>query len=221
MPNWLKGLITAVLWAGVPVGVVAAVVSTTDKPSDYTWLVVLTAVFGLLYGLEAGIMTIYNLNSPVGWISLVVDMTWSLPNTVWGFVIGNLIFWFFGEPSRTNSADEGWVSFKPRSATGFGNGVKQTHGTLNIGGAGQHEKMHLLQARIFGPAFLPIYFACYVVTSVIQLVWTGTLGWILLVAGVRSEAPLQPSSKSVVKGFFGWIYYATLFELWAYHSGNP
>ena len=213
MPGWLKGLITFVLWAGVPTAVAAAVAPT--------WVVVAMVVFGVGYGLEAGILTIYDLNTPKGWLALVVDMTWSLPNTIWGFVWGNVIFWFAGTPSRTDSEGKTWVVFQPRSSTGFGHSVLQTHGTFNLGGEGQHEKLHLLQARAFGPLFLPLYLACYVVTSVVQLLWTGTLGWILVLAKVRDKAPLQPPSRSVVSGFFGWIYYATLFELWAYNAGNP
>ncbi len=221
MPGWLKGLLTIVLWAGVPTGVLAAVLAGTGDLDAYTWLVVLTAIFGLLYGLEAGILTIYDLGSPKGWGELLVDMTWSLPNTVWGFVIGNLIFWFFGSPKRVDSENAGWIVFRPRSAGGFGHNVLQTHGTVNLGGAGQHEKMHLLQARIFGPLFLPLYLACYLVTVVLQLLWCATLGWILKLAASRPKIPLQPPTNSVVSGFFGWIYYATLFELWAYASGNP
>jgi hypothetical protein len=221
MPGWLKGLLTVVLWAVIPPLVVGVALSATNNMKGFEWVVVLAAIFGLLYGLEAGILTAYDLGSPKGWLELVVDMTWSLPNTVWGFVLGNLIFWFFGSPSRADSADAGWVVFQPRAGGGFGHNVLQTHGTLNLGGAGQHEKLHLLQARIFGPLFLPLYLACYVVTSLLQLLWTGTLGWILVLAKVRTKAPLQPPSASVVSGFFGWIYYATLFELWAYNAGNP
>ena len=213
MPGWLKGTITFVLWAGVPAAVAAAVAPA--------WVLVAMAVFGVGYGLEAGILTIYDLNKPTGWLALLVDMTWSLPNTIWGFVWGNVIFWFAGSPSTADSAGETWVVFQPRSSTGFGHSVLQTHGTFNLGGAGQHEKLHLLQARAFGPLFLPLYLACYVVTSVVQLLWTGTLGWILVLAKVRTKAPLQPPARSVVGGFFGWIYYATLFELWAYNAGNP
>jgi hypothetical protein len=213
MPGWLKGLLTVVLWTLVPTVVVGAIFGGT-------WAVV-TAIFGLLYGLEAGILTIYDLNSPKGWVELVVDMTWSAPNTVWGFVIGNLIFWFFGTPSRAESADQGWIVFKPRSSSGFGHNVLQTHGTVNLGGAGQHEKLHLLQARAFGPLFLPLYLVFYAVTTTLQLLWCATLGWILLLAKKRPKVPLQPPADSVVSGFFGWIYYATLFELWAYSAGNP
>lgn len=206
-------MITFVLWAGVPAGVAFAV--------GPTWLAVVLLVFGIGYGLEAGILTAYDLDTPKGWGTLLVDMTWSLPNTVWGFVLGNLIFWFVGSPSKADTSGETWVVFQPRSSSGFGHSVLQTHGTLNLGGAGQHEKLHLLQARLFGPLFLPLYLAFYAMTSIIQVLWTATLGWILLVAKVRDKAPLQPPAKSVVKGFFGWIYYATLFELWAYHAGNP
>jgi len=219
--GWLKGILTVVLWTLLPAGVVAAVLGASDNLPRYTWVVIVIGIFGLAYGLEAGILTIYDLGSPTGWISLLVDMTWSAPNTVWGFVVGNLIFWFVGSPSRADSADEGWIVFKPRSSSGFGHSVLQTHGTVNLGGAGQHEKMHLLQARIFGPLFLPLYLLCYAVTTAIQVLWTATLGWILVVAGVRRKVPLQPPAASPVGGFFGWIYYATLFELWAFAAGNP
>jgi hypothetical protein len=221
MPGWLKGLLTVVLWTLLPTIVVAVLLDASNNLPGYTWVVVVTALFGLAYGLEAGILTIYDLGGPTGWLSLFVDMTWSAPNTVWGFTVGNLVFWFFGTPSRTDSANTGWIVFKPRASGGFGHSVLQTHGTLNLGGAGQHERMHLLQARIFGPLYLPLFFLCYVVTTTIQLLWTGTLGWILLVAKVRQKAPLQPPASSAVSGFFGWIYYATLFEIWAYASGNP
>jgi hypothetical protein len=221
MPGWLKGLLTVILWTFLPAGIVAAVLGAGNNLPAYTWVVIVIGLFGLAYGLEAGILTIYDLGSPVGWISLLVDMTWSALNTVWGFVIGNLLFWIFGSPSRADSENKGWIVFKPYSSSGFGNNVLQTHGTLNLGGAGQHERMHLLQARLFGPLYLPLFLACYVVTTTIQVLWSILPGWILVLAKVRTKVPLQPPATSAVKGFFGWIYYATLFELWAYASGNP
>jgi hypothetical protein len=183
--------------------------------------VLIGAIFGLAYGLEAGILVIYDLSSPKGWLEVVVDMTWSLPNTLWGFVIGNIIFPFFGSPSRDESRDAGWIVYLPRSASGFGHNVLQTHGTLNLGGSGQHEKMHLLQARIFGPLFLPIYLVNYVVNFILQGLWTITIGLLLWKLGIRDTPYFRPSEDSVVQGFFGWIYYATIFEFWAYSSGNP
>jgi hypothetical protein len=221
MPGWLKGLLTVVIWTFLPAAVVAGVLSASDQLPGDTWVVVVVGIVGLVYGLEAGILTIYDLNDPVGWLSLLVDMTWSALNTVWGVVVGNLIFWFAGSPSRADSAGAGWIVFKPYSSSGFGNSVLQTHGTLNLGGAGQHEKMHLMQARTLGPLYLPLFLVSYVVTTAIQVAWTLTLGWILVLLKLRTKVALQPPARSAVGGFFGWIYYATPFELWAYASGNP
>lgn len=177
--------------------------------------------FGLLYGLEAGILHIYDLDTFVGWLELLVDLTWSLPNTIFGFVVGNLVYIIFGTPSRADSEGQAWISFQPRSSSGFGHSVLQTLGTVNLGGAGQHERQHLLQARILGPFYMPFVVASYVVTTAIQLAWTLTLGWPLALAGVRDKAYLRPPAQSAVGGFFGWIYFATPLELLGYGLGNP
>jgi hypothetical protein len=176
---------------------------------------------GFLYGLETAILTSYDLGSLGGWLALLIDLTWSAPNTFFGFLLGNAVYIVFGKPSRAQSRHSAWVSFQPRSATGFGNNVLQTLGTVNLGGAGQHERMHVLQARIFGPAYLPLFFVFYVATTMVQVLWTISLGAILYAAKARTTAYLRPPSRSAVSGFFGWIYYATPFELWAYASGNP
>jgi hypothetical protein len=184
-------------------------------------VLVAAVIFGLLYGLQTGILVSYDLGRGLGWVQLLVDLTWSLPNTILGFVAGNLIYVFVGSPSRAESRHQGWVVFMPRGSSGFGHSVLQTLGTVNLGGAGQHERMHLLQARMFGPLYLPLFLAFYVVTSLMQILWTATLGAILYAAKVRPTAYLTPPPQSAVPGFFGWIYYATPFELWAYASGNP
>jgi hypothetical protein len=181
---------------------------------------VVTAVV-FAYALLAGAVGAYDLTKPLGWLCLVLDCTWSLTNTVFGAVIGGLVYLIFGSPSTTASKGQNWVSYAPRSATGFGNSVLQTLGPINLGGAGQHERMHLLQARIFGPFYLPLFAIFYIVTSVVQVLFTLFIGLPLKLTHVRASACLLPSSTSAVKGFFGWIYYWTLFEVWAYASGNP
>ncbi len=183
--------------------------------------VILGAGFGLGYGLEAGLLRSYPLSKGQGWLELLVDLTWSLPNTLFGFVLGNLIYVWFGSLSRDKSEDQGWIVFMPRPGGSFGRTVLQTLGTVNIGGAGQHEKMHLLQARLFGPFYLPFVGASYVITFLLQVLWTITIGGILKLAGVRQKAYFTPPAHSAVGGFFGWIYYATPIELWAYATGNP
>jgi hypothetical protein len=197
------------------------VLGATGQLDTLSWLVIGAAVVGFAYGLEAAILAIYDLDAPVGWLALLVDMTWSLSNTVWGFVVGNLLFVFFGSPSKADSAGAHWIVYQPRSGGGFGTSLLQTHGTVNLGGAGQHEKMHLLQARLLGPAYLPLFGICYLATASIQLLWSATLGWILVLAKVRTKVALQAPARSAVPGLFGWIYYATPLELWAYATGNP
>jgi hypothetical protein len=221
MPDGVKGFLTVLLWTIVPAGVTAGVLAGTGSWSSHTWIFFVVLGYGFLYGLEAGILTIYDLSTGVGWLALVVDMTWSLLNTVFGSLIGNLIYIWFGSPSRAESRNKGWIVFMPRSTTGFGNSVLQTLGTVNLGGAGQHEKMHLLQARIFGPLYLPLFAVFYIVTFTLQVLWTFTLGGLLKLVKVRTTASFRPPASSAVGGFFGWIYYATPFELWAYASGNP
>jgi hypothetical protein len=76
---------------------------------------------------------------------------------VFGCIFGNLIYIFVGNPSRIDSKDAHSIVYRPRGSSGFGQNVLQTLGTVNLGGPGQHEKMHLLQARVFGPLYLPLF----------------------------------------------------------------
>jgi len=190
-------------------------------PAVSAVMVSVVAAVVLAYALLAGAIGAYDLTKPLGWLCLVLDCTWSLTNTVFGAVIGGLVYLIFGSPSTTASKGQNWVSYSPRSSTGFGNNVLQTLGPVNLGGAGQHERMHLLQARIFGPLYLPLFAVFYIVTSLIQILFTLILGLALKAAHVRDSACLRPPAESAVSGFFGWIYYATPFEVWAYASGNP
>jgi hypothetical protein len=221
MPDFVKGLLIFLISTllGVLLGIVFSAV--TDGAVDIATGAAMGAIFGGLYGLEAGILVIYDLASGLGWLQILIDFTWSVPNTVFGFVLGNAIYWFFGTPSRAQSKDRGWIAFSPRGSSGFGHSVLQTLGTLNLGGAGQHERMHLLQARIFGPLYLPIFAVNYAINFLIQVLFTFTLGGLLYLVKARQTPYFRPPASSAVSGFFGWIYYANIFELWAYASGNP
>lgn len=193
----------------------------------FTWLTAAMAGFGLLYGMIAAFVQGYDFAKPSGWLLMLVDFTWSLPNTIAGFVT-QLVYIFFGHPSADLSKGHNWIAYKPWSTTqAFGNSVLQTVGTVCLGGAGAHELVHLLQARIFGPLYIPVVIANYIINFFIQVLWTALIGWILYLAGARRTAYLCPSSTSAVGGgagssgaakFFGWIYQSTLIELWAYHT---
>jgi hypothetical protein len=186
------------------------------QPVDPLIVLVFGLGFGLAYGLMTGLLHSYDLSQPLGVGALIVDLTWSLFNTVAGFILGNLIYMCFGNPSRALSRDQGWIAYQPRGKAGFGVDVLQTIGTVNIGGAGNHEKVHVVQARIFGPFFIPIVIVNYILTGLVQILFTITIGAVLKAVGKRDTPYLQPPAASAVKGFFGWIYFATVFELWAY-----
>lgn len=211
-------VLAPILVAPIVTGIVAAVVGLVTQGSilGTGWMLLFGMGFGLLYGLMTGFLRAYDLSTHTGVLALIIDLTWSLPNTIVGFILGNVIYIFFGAPSRALSENQGWIAYKARGTSGFGVDVLQTIGTVNIGGAGNHEKVHLLQARIFGPFYIPFVIANYLVTGTIQVLFTITIGAILKAAGKRDTAYLRPPEGSAVKGFFGWIYYATIIELWAY-----
>lgn len=223
MSKFVQGVITLLFSLALPIAVLLTLSLLDVTKGVFPPLIALAigGGFGLLYGIEAAVLNIYDLESPLGWFEMVVDLTWSLPNTMFGFVAGNIIYIFFGTPSRTDSEGQAWISFSPRGSSGFGSNVLQTLGTVNLGGAGQHERQHLLQARVLGPAYMPFVVASYIVTGTIQVVWTLVFGWWLALAGVRNKAWLEPPSVSAVGGFFGWIYFATPLELLGYGLGNP
>jgi hypothetical protein len=206
-------IVVAPLIAGV---VVSIVDMAAGQPVPLGAALAVAAGFGLLYGIMSGVLLAYDLSQPLGVGALIVDLTWSLPNTIAGFLLGNLIYIFFGNPSRELSRDQNWIAYKPRGTSGFGVDVLQTIGTVNLGGEGAHEKVHVVQARIFGPFFLPIVVLNYVLTGLVQVLFTISIGAILKAAGKRDTAYLRPPDSSAVSGFFGWIYYATIMELWAY-----
>lgn len=222
MSGALKGTITVLMSGVLMVATVTLVNLVTGNHIPMLWLALGTALFGIGYGLQAGILGIYSFSNFKGWLELIVDTTWSLPNTLFGFIVGNVFYPFFADLSKTQSNNKGWIVYMPAAgSSGFGTSVLQTLGTINIGGAGQHERMHLLQERIFGPLYLLLFALNYIITFLIQLIWTFTLGGLLWLLKIRNKAYFSPSSHSAVQGYFGWIYYATFFELWAYASGNP
>lgn len=214
------GITVVALSVGVPT--VPLILATGYGAGEVAWeWVIPLAVVMFAYGLYAAILESYDLSSGMGWLMLLIDLVWSLPNTIFGALTGMWFYAIFGNPSKANSAGRGWICYLPRDSTGFGVNVLQTLGTVNIGGSGQHERMHLLQARIFGPLYLPLFALFYVVTFLIQCLFTLIAGFALKATGVRTTAHLTPPAHSAVDGFFGWIYYATPFEVWAYASGNP
>ena len=214
MSTLVKAVSTAAIATVVVPLVPLAIDAAAGAPLAPATVLGAGAAAGLLYGIEAAVLGSYDLSTARGWL-LLVDLTWSLPNTLFGLVFGNLIYPFFGVPSRRQSEGEGWISYRSRGYR-FGTEVLQTLGTVNLGGRGNHEMVHVVQARILGPLFLPVQGVNYAVNFLLQVLFTATLGAILSLAGARDTAYLRPPASSAVSGFWGWIYYATVMELWAY-----
>lgn len=215
MGRTVRTLVTALAAAGLAIGTVA-LCSLLWPPLREPWVLIAVGAVALVLGTIAGILGSYDLRSPASWALLVVDHTWALPSTLLGAIVGNLVYPLFGAPSSALSAGQEWVAYKARGSSGFGVDVLQTIGTVNIGGPGKHERVHLLQARILGPAFLPVVGLSYIVTTLIQLVFSGTVGAVLAATKVRDKAYFRPPARSAVDGFWGWIYFVTPMELWAY-----
>ncbi len=220
MPKALQGILTFLISTALSVLMFLLASLLTGGALSAGVAVLVGGVLGAGYGLEAGILCSYDLDTGKGWGELLVDVTWSLPNTLFGFVLGNLIYAWFGDLSRKESEGKGWVVYMPTGpeTRGFGRDVLQTLGTVNIGGAGNHEKVHVLQARLLGPLYLPFVALSYVLTFTVQVLWTVTLGGLLKLVGARDTPYFRPPERSAVSGFFGWIYYATPIELWAYST---
>ncbi|HEV7642576.1 MAG TPA: hypothetical protein VGO50_01420 [Pyrinomonadaceae bacterium] len=219
MPEGLRIFLTVIisLLFGIPAAIVLFAVTGVTNMTVAVWI---GLIFGLLYGMEAGLLLIYDLDSPLGWVLMIADLTWSLPNTVFGFVLGNLIYpWIAGgPPSQKMSKNQGWIVYDDGVAGGGIAGGNQTLGNVNLGGAGLHEKVHLLQARAFGPFYLPVFLLNYIFNFAVQCLFSITIGMILWQTGTRDTPYFKPDSKSHVKGFWGWIYWANLFELWAFST---
>src|SRR5262245_27870552 len=74
-------------------GTVVSIVNlAAGQPINPLVLLVVTMAFGLLYGLMTGLLFSYDLSQPLGVLALIIDLTWSLPNTIAGFILGNLLY---------------------------------------------------------------------------------------------------------------------------------
>ena len=209
----LTGLVASLL-AAAAFGLLAGLIGV-----EATGPAVVGALFGAAYGGLFGAHDVYGLpGSATGWALLAVDLTWALPSTVAGAVLGNLVYPFFGSPSTSDSRAAGWLVYQPPAerTSGFGRDVLQTIGTVNIGGRGAHEHVHLAQARILGPLYLPAVILGYVATTLAQVGFTATAGLVLWIARRRPRPWFVAPDESAVSGFWGWIYYQTPIERWAY-----
>ncbi|HZC26402.1 MAG TPA: hypothetical protein VE287_05220 [Actinopolymorphaceae bacterium] len=165
-------------------GVVVAAILTAATGTVGT---LLGGTTGLLIGLAVGLVLgvvlgwavttsdSYDLRSRAGMVEFVLDLTWSLPNTFLGALYLALNLVFGNRLERTYARHTGSVQLAhgvfPRL-----NGVTYltTVGTVVAGvdpAVHHHEYGHILQARIFGPCYVPLVLANYVIATVVPFWW--------------------------------------------------
>ena len=160
---------------------------------------------GMVHGVRLAQADSYK--SGVGFLALVLDHTWSLPNTIVGSIFAT--FTAGKEINKTQSAGSGSLYLKG----GIIDNYDTTLGNVTAGNiVPKHEQSHSWQARLFGPFFYPIYAANYAFNTFVP--W-----WLIAkAAGAWSKKPIDSFGRYFTRG----VYPFTFFELWAYAiEGSP
>jgi hypothetical protein len=165
---------------------------------------------GLLFGIVFGwaIVSAEAYEPTVASVLLfVVDHTWSLVNTMAGsvYLVGNLIFG--NRIQREVSRHTGAVQL----VNGIIPGYLTTIGTV-IAGVDEpvhaHEHGHVLQARIFGPLYLPMVISNYVIATILPY-------WLLY--HDRTRYPINSFRAYFMDGVYPHVWN----EAWCYAVYGP
>lgn len=140
-----------------------------------TGLMITAAVIGGLNGIISGALEIYDWSSWSGWASFLSDSSWGLIGTTIGVLL-HTVNLFYGDDrnyrrdlSRRQNRHvyDGGFGFGDFAFT-QGNVVSNLNG--RTGSLLDHESLHVLQSRVFGPIFQITYVAWLVVGFVVALI---------------------------------------------------
>jgi hypothetical protein len=138
--------------------------------------------------------------STVGFLSIVgfvLDVTWSLVNTLAGLLVWIPACKIFGAnfvaPNDDSQRSGAFVYDSNPRGGAYG---ATTIGTVIAGGWSSHEEIHVWQARIFGPVYMLVYIISLLLNMLFRLITTKT-------QDLTMEA-----------------YYRIPFEEWAYWAGQ-
>jgi hypothetical protein len=215
------------------IGVVAFVVRLVTSILALTWLglrfnltaAVVLAVVGLVLGLTHAICNdsgkTYR-DTPKSWFLLLVDHTWSLPNTIFGsvYVIVLLALGMRPKPQPAYATHRIALLFGGRLMHGWSG---TTIGPVEVSkeadltnpstrdwerkdamDTNTHEYVHVFQARLFGPLYFPLVVAHYIVAALLPY-------WLLY--HYRKKNPID----SVGNYFANGVYTHVWNEKWAYY----
>ena len=136
-------------------------------------LIIVALVCGIIGGAYSGIAMwrgIYRLR-PLSMLGYLLDMTWSLLNTT-----ASLSVWLpccmiaggnYVEPDDNSRRSGTFVYANNPRGGGYD---ATTVGTVIGGGWSSHEEVHVWQARIFGPLYLPVYLTSLILNVLFRLI---------------------------------------------------
>ena len=155
------------------------------------------------FGLAVAVGEPYH-GSALGVWRCIVDATWSVPNTWAGalYYAVNRLTGNVHDAARSRGAGSIWL------VNGVFPGFATTIGTVKAGsgpGVDRHEELHVFQARLFGPLYLPLVAVNYVLATIAPY-------WLLV----------RPPSRRPVSGFSSYfmhgVYPHVWNEIWAYRA---
>ena len=158
---------------------------------------------GLVHGFCLAYADSYDWGSPSGWIKFILDNSWSVLNSFAAsiYVLINLITLNSIHPESQGTGavvlDRG---FLPGYATTIGNVIAGSNPAVQ-----EHELLHVLQARIFGTAYIPLVLVSYVV---------GTFVPYWLIYHDHSRWPINGIGTYFLNG----VYPHAWNEEWAYRA---
>lgn len=176
------------------------------------------AALGAINGAAAGWQGIYDWSRPAGWLALLADSTWGLVGTTAGLGFGalNLL-----RADRDHVGDfcrrrgyhvfAGGIGLRRDFALAIGNVIANAGGRVGLRGESEraglrrrfvieHEGLHVLQNRLFGPLFPLLY-----------------LGWVIGAGLVGLVLAAIERRWAVVETL---AYYDNPFEYWAYRNNR-
>lgn len=179
---------------------------------------IIGAISGPVHGWKMAEAETYDWKSASGWGAFLVDNTWSAINSFAGSIWATVNINKTIDSKRSKGTGE--LVFKEDAvegyATTFGNVITGLH-------VPKHESVHVLQARLFGPTYLPITGANYLINTLIP--------WWLIEHSCDYEkrthkftpgTVIQTGINDAGQYFSRGVYPHTLFEMWAYSKeGAP
>ena len=198
------GLFAGQMVSGFTSGFGAGWAFTFSNPIGWI-LLVLFGVVGLIHGYR--MYKVRSYEGPGGVVGLILDHTWSLPNTMVGALFAVVTAGI--EADAGHSQDSSRLILKngvigPYDTT-FGN---VTAGTQVL----THEMVHVIQARITGPFYYPAYVANYAL-NLIPYWWP-----IKKIFKIYPKAPIKGIGTYFTRGVYPFV----IFEAIAYAvEGSP